>query len=503
MATTTPANASASCKSEIATVAREALYPITADETGAGVTPVDYSYPVGNVLRYGINTTPGTTDMTAAIQAAIDVIYAFGGGEVVIPAGTYGVSAISKVFGAAICVNIRGEGRQATTLQKLAGTSTPVISYTTSVGLVSTNFHFSEFRIVGLSKGHEGIYIQEHARFLFTNLFVRDCSTGVHFASSLFCGFYGCWFNQNDTGFKTTLYVAAPQIYNNAIDFNGGGMVGNSLHGVNLEAAASINFIGTNFELNGTTTDLATGGVTIGLTVDDESGMCNINFINCWLEKNYGMSVEVAAAANLTLCFKGSVIIAAESGNVMNVGGIKSLLLEQLNCVSGADTVTVACQNLIIIGGVINELVDTSTRTTIIDLAQFTGTTEMQVNSILSNGSINATGSLSNQGQSGPFTFMSVFGAVPLIGAWNWDSGQNDQPLGLYANSVHLTDRMHYTTAELEDITNSINTTKKVVGSMVFNTSINAPMYATGALAASTWTGVDPSDGAGLTLTPA
>jgi len=29
-------------------------------------------YPPGDVLRYGINTTPGTTDMTAAIQAALD-----------------------------------------------------------------------------------------------------------------------------------------------------------------------------------------------------------------------------------------------------------------------------------------------------------------------------------------------------------------------------------------------------------------------------------------------
>jgi len=44
----------------------------TAAEVTASVTPTDYTYPPGNVLRYGTNTTPGTTDMTVAFQAASD-----------------------------------------------------------------------------------------------------------------------------------------------------------------------------------------------------------------------------------------------------------------------------------------------------------------------------------------------------------------------------------------------------------------------------------------------
>ena len=46
------------------------LYPRTAAEIAAGITPTDYIQPPGWVTRYGTNTTPGTTDMTAAIQAA-------------------------------------------------------------------------------------------------------------------------------------------------------------------------------------------------------------------------------------------------------------------------------------------------------------------------------------------------------------------------------------------------------------------------------------------------
>jgi len=49
-----------------------ASYPITSAETTAGVTPTDYTYPVGNVLRYGA-VGDGSTDDSAAFQRAFDV----------------------------------------------------------------------------------------------------------------------------------------------------------------------------------------------------------------------------------------------------------------------------------------------------------------------------------------------------------------------------------------------------------------------------------------------
>ena len=49
------------------------LYPRTAAEISAGVTPTNYQYEPGNVLRYGTNTTPGTTDITSAVSSAFSV----------------------------------------------------------------------------------------------------------------------------------------------------------------------------------------------------------------------------------------------------------------------------------------------------------------------------------------------------------------------------------------------------------------------------------------------
>jgi hypothetical protein len=61
------------------------LWPETAAETSAGVTPTNFQYEPGNVLRYGTNTSPGTTDMLTAIQNAIDVMAGAGGGVVFFP----------------------------------------------------------------------------------------------------------------------------------------------------------------------------------------------------------------------------------------------------------------------------------------------------------------------------------------------------------------------------------------------------------------------------------
>jgi hypothetical protein len=64
------------------------FYPTTDAEDDAGVTPVNFYYRPGVVDRYATNSTPGTTDMSAAFQAAVD--QRINGGEpVVFLPGTY------------------------------------------------------------------------------------------------------------------------------------------------------------------------------------------------------------------------------------------------------------------------------------------------------------------------------------------------------------------------------------------------------------------------------
>jgi hypothetical protein len=62
--------------------------PITDEEVEADVTIADFRKAPGNVLRYGENTVPGTTNMAVALQAAHDQCDA-GGARPFLPTGDY------------------------------------------------------------------------------------------------------------------------------------------------------------------------------------------------------------------------------------------------------------------------------------------------------------------------------------------------------------------------------------------------------------------------------
>jgi hypothetical protein len=64
------------------------LYPQTAAEQSAGVTPVNLTYPPFNLLRYGASSGGTSLANTTAMINAIAVVGS-SGGEIIIPAGTY------------------------------------------------------------------------------------------------------------------------------------------------------------------------------------------------------------------------------------------------------------------------------------------------------------------------------------------------------------------------------------------------------------------------------
>ena len=105
------------------------LWPATAAETAASVTPTNYYYEPGNVLRYGTNTLPGTTDMLTAFQNAFAVAkaelptkstqadgasgYSDNGTDVYLPAGRYYISSTIEV---PYNVAFRGEGKRSSVI---------------------------------------------------------------------------------------------------------------------------------------------------------------------------------------------------------------------------------------------------------------------------------------------------------------------------------------------------------------------------------------------------
>jgi hypothetical protein len=91
-------------------------YAQTAAELAAGVTPTNFKYPVGNILRYGADPT-GVADSSTAVQSALNVAIATNG-VMFVPPGKYKcLSAISATMPSATAsVSIFGSGAEGTQL---------------------------------------------------------------------------------------------------------------------------------------------------------------------------------------------------------------------------------------------------------------------------------------------------------------------------------------------------------------------------------------------------
>jgi len=340
---------------------------------GANAEDVIYDPPFANAVQTNVEAKlaqtvsvkdfgavgDGVTDDTAAIQAALDDVYATGGGTLYFPTGVYLVTSIVKSFASNITVKFHGAGKMATVLRKTGASTTPILdlSCTTSPGV--TYSPIRDLRIQGNAKTHDGIRLTNWARFDLENVYVNACDVGINNRGSLVFIAKDCTIVSNNTGYKADVSSA---IGANLYEFYGGSISANTTLGVDLGEGTGFSFHLVDFGGNGTSADLNTGAVLIRGTVDDGIGVAYGSFSNCWFELNKGTAIRVENA-ELHLGFKDTQCISSEGGNAMNIGDIRSLQLINFIAPSSPDTVTVACKNFMSIGGVIGILVDNSTNT--------------------------------------------------------------------------------------------------------------------------------------------
>lgn len=151
------------------TLADAPAYERTPAEITAGVTPVDYRYPELDVRRYGKNTTPGTTDMTTAIQNAVNVASQRGGGRVYLGVDDLLVTTISMKRGVTLVGESADTGTgqvQTRIIQDDSHTSDAIIEF------IGTN----SARLVG--GGLENVVVYR-----------RDTDAGTECVRAEFCSF--------------------------------------------------------------------------------------------------------------------------------------------------------------------------------------------------------------------------------------------------------------------------------------------------------------------------
>ena len=167
-------------------------YPLTAAEIAVGATVVDWSQPPGNALRYGSNTTPGTTDMTAAIQTAINVVSQQTGGVAVIPTGKY---RITQTLVAKSYITLQGQYGETNYGGGTQESGTILTWGGSASGTMLSVFNVRMFKLSGvtldglLASGVTGILLDSNnnpsgSQNEFSQFNIRDCFVGVQWGTS-------------------------------------------------------------------------------------------------------------------------------------------------------------------------------------------------------------------------------------------------------------------------------------------------------------------------------
>jgi hypothetical protein len=308
------------------------------------LTKVSFSMISGayvNVLDSGAKGDNATND-TAAIQSAINAVFAAGGGTVYFPPGTYLVTGLSLNWGSsAVSVNFVGSGQTATVIKK-TGVSVDAMFDLSASASDGTYSEFTDMRITGNTNG-DGFTITNLARNVWRNVRVDNCNVGIENRGSLINAFYDCNLLSNVIGYRATKFGG---IFCNVIQMFGGSVRGNSDWGFDLGDTAGFYLYGVDIESNGT--DATGGGLITRPTCDDEFGYSNIAIKNCWFESNNGVSIYAEACAGLNLSIQDTLILNPRAGNAITSELIGYLTIDRITAAGSGDTVTSQADTLTI-----------------------------------------------------------------------------------------------------------------------------------------------------------
>ena len=302
-----------------------------ADEGGTGRWKRIFSGPI-NVRWFGA-TGDGVTNDTDAIQDAIDYCYTNNSGEVFIPAGTYSVTTLTKVFASSDkTVNIVGAGERATRFTKASGVD-PIFQWSTS-GASPREIHceFRDFMIDGAAQAHDGIKLTDVARFKLRNVSIDSCDKAVHVLGGLIWEAEGGHWTTNNYGLYTRVSVAP--VYSNLIKLDSVFIQGSLTFAADVGKASGVKIVNCNFD----------GGVGVIFrdTNDDEAGQTSCVVKDCWFEgTTSGWDIEVEDMTYSMVCLENNYHINPTAGQAIRVRGGRCVTVKQCISIGASDVVQI------------------------------------------------------------------------------------------------------------------------------------------------------------------
>jgi hypothetical protein len=262
-----------------------------------GKTLNDKMQDLVSVKDFGA-TGNGTTDDTAAIQAAINLACTYGG-NVYLPAGTYKISAaltFSMNSGMTDPVkrpSMSGDGMAATTIYQTANANgIEVVGYDANPAGYCL---FQDFTLYGYQLNKLGFALKDIAFVTIDNVYLAGWATGLYGANVLSSTFNDMVMRFNTGGFyfepnAAFGFVSEP----NAITMSNCTVGNNYAYGGKVIGAGTFNYTGGSIEANGFGTDLSSG--KWGLALVDVGGniaqqaACGFNISGVYFEGNGGQA---------------------------------------------------------------------------------------------------------------------------------------------------------------------------------------------------------------------
>lgn len=262
-----------------------------------GKTLNDKMQDLVSVKDFGA-TGNGTTDDTAAIQAAINLACQYGG-CVYLPAGTYKISSalvFSMNSGTTDPVkrpSMKGDGMAATTIyQTINDNGIEIVGYDSNPAGYCL---FQDFSLYGYQLNNIGMALQDIAFVTVDNVYLAGWATGLYGANTLSSTFNDLVIRYNTGGFyfeanSALGFVSEP----NAITMSNCTVGNNYAYGGRVIGAGTFNYTGGSIEANGFGTDLSSA--KWGLALTDVGGKiaqqsaCGFNISGVYFEGNGGQA---------------------------------------------------------------------------------------------------------------------------------------------------------------------------------------------------------------------